>query len=57
VYIISNIGSFGENIYKIGVTRRLAPEDRIDFIGNKFLVIISTASFCGQREDCVNYKQ
>jgi len=29
VYIISNIGSFGENIYKIGVTRRLTPYDRI----------------------------
>lgn len=30
VYIISNIGSFGENVYKIGVTRRLDPQDRID---------------------------
>ena len=30
VYIISNIGSFGEDIYKIGMTRRLAPQDRID---------------------------
>ncbi|WP_251942737.1 DUF4041 domain-containing protein [Staphylococcus sp. Marseille-Q5304] len=30
VYIISNIGSFGENIYKIGVTRRLDPMDRIN---------------------------
>lgn len=29
VYIISNIGSFGENIYKIGMTRRLEPLDRI----------------------------
>lgn len=29
VYIISNIGAFGENIYKIGMTRRLVPEDRI----------------------------
>lgn len=29
VYIISNIGSFGKNIYKIGVTRRLEPLDRI----------------------------
>lgn len=29
VYIISNIGSFGEDIYKIGVTRRLEPMDRI----------------------------
>lgn len=30
VYIISNVGSFGENIYKIGMTRRLDPMDRIN---------------------------
>jgi len=30
VYILSNIGSFGENIYKIGMTRRLDPVDRVD---------------------------
>ena len=30
VYVISNIGSFGENVYKIGVTRRLEPMDRIN---------------------------
>lgn len=30
VYIISNVGSFGENIYKIGMTRRLNPEERVD---------------------------
>lgn len=30
VYIISNIGAFGENIYKIGMTRRLEPQERID---------------------------
>lgn len=29
VYVISNIGSFGENIYKIGMTRRLEPMERI----------------------------
>ena len=29
VYIISNIGAFGENIYKIGMTRKLEPEERI----------------------------
>ena len=29
VYIISNIGSFGEDVYKIGVTRRLEPLERI----------------------------
>jgi len=30
VYVISNIGSFGEDVYKIGMTRRLEPMDRID---------------------------
>ncbi len=30
VYIISNIGSFGEDVYKIGMTRRLEPQERID---------------------------
>ena len=34
VYIISNIGSFGENVYKIGVTRRLEPQDRVDELGD-----------------------
>ena len=29
VYIISNIGSFGEHVFKIGMTRRLEPMDRI----------------------------
>lgn len=29
VYVISNIGSFGEDVYKIGVTRRLEPLERI----------------------------
>ena len=34
VYIISNVGSFGENIYKIGMTRRLEPMDRINELGD-----------------------
>jgi hypothetical protein len=34
VYIISNIGSFGDNIYKIGVTRRLDPQERVDELGD-----------------------
>lgn len=29
VYVISNIGSFGEGVYKIGMTRRLDPQERI----------------------------
>lgn len=34
VYIISNIGSFGENIYKVGMTRRLDPLDRVKELGD-----------------------
>ena len=34
VYIISNVGSFGEDVYKIGLTRRLEPQDRIDELGD-----------------------
>ena len=34
VYIISNIGSFGEDVYKIGMTRRLEPMDRVDELGD-----------------------
>lgn len=34
VYIISNIGAFGDNVYKIGVTRRLDPRERVYELGN-----------------------
>lgn len=34
VYIISNIGSFGEQVYKIGMTRRLDPMDRVKELGD-----------------------
>jgi len=34
VYVISNIGSFGENIYKVGMTRRLDPMDRVRELGD-----------------------
>ncbi len=34
VYVISNIGSFGESVYKIGMTRRLEPTDRIRELGD-----------------------
>lgn len=34
VYIISNIGSFGEEVFKIGMTRRLDPLDRILELGD-----------------------
>lgn len=34
VYVISNIGSFGDHVYKIGLTRRLEPLDRIRELGD-----------------------
>ncbi|MGD9000210.1 MAG: GIY-YIG nuclease family protein [Granulosicoccaceae bacterium] len=34
VYIISNIGSFGDDILKIGMTRRLDPIDRVKELGD-----------------------
>ncbi|MGA2797251.1 MAG: DUF4041 domain-containing protein [Thermoguttaceae bacterium] len=34
VYIISNIGSFGENVYKIGLTRRWDPMERVRELGD-----------------------
>ncbi|WPN56002.1 DUF4041 domain-containing protein [Pseudomonas sp. P9_31] len=34
VYVISNIGSFGEEVFKIGMTRRLEPKDRIRELGD-----------------------
>lgn len=33
VYVVSNIGAFGEGIYKIGLTRRLDPQERVDELG------------------------
>lgn len=33
VYVISNIGAFGDGVYKIGMTRRLDPQERIDELG------------------------
>lgn len=34
VYVISNIGAFGKDVYKIGMTRRLEPQDRVDELGD-----------------------
>ena len=34
VYIISNLGSFGDNVFKVGMTRRLEPMDRIHELGS-----------------------
>lgn len=34
VYVISNLGSFGEDTFKIGMTRRMNPMDRVDELGD-----------------------
>ena len=34
VYVISNIGSFGEEVFKVGMTRRLEPMDRVKELGD-----------------------
>lgn len=34
IYVISNIGSFGEGVVKIGMTRRLEPMDRVSELGD-----------------------
>jgi hypothetical protein len=34
VYILSNVGSFGENLFKVGMTRRLDPHDRVHELGD-----------------------
>jgi hypothetical protein len=34
IYILSNEGSFGSNVFKIGMTRRLDPQDRVDELGS-----------------------
>lgn len=34
IYVISNLGSFGDRTFKIGMTRRLDPQERIDELGS-----------------------
>lgn len=34
IYIISNLGSFGDNVFKVGMTRRINPQDRVDELGD-----------------------
>ena len=34
VYVISNLGTLGPDVYKVGMTRRLKPEERIDELGS-----------------------
>lgn len=57
VYIISNLGSFGENIFKIGMTRRIDPQERIDELSNAsvpFKFDVHSFIFC---DDAVNLEK
>ena len=67
VYIISNLGSFGENIFKIGMTRRQDPQDRINELGNasvpfkfdvhSFIFSDDAVSLEGQLHEMLNDKR
>ena len=49
VYVISNIGSFGDRIFKIGMTRRLEPMDRIYELSGASVPFPSTCMPCCTR--------
>lgn len=34
IYVISNLGSFGDKVFKIGMTRRINPQDRVNELGD-----------------------
>lgn len=34
IYVISNLGSFGDKVFKVGMTRRLNPQERVDELGD-----------------------
>ncbi len=34
VYIISNLGAFGDHVFKVGMTRRMEPEERVNELGS-----------------------
>lgn len=49
VYVISNVGSFGEDVFKIGMTRRLEPLDRVKELGDAsvpFIFDVHAMIFC-----------
>ena len=53
VYVISNVGTFGPNVVKIGMTRRLEPRDRIRELGDASVPFLSDvhALFFSDRRD------
>lgn len=54
VYIISNIGSFGEEILKIGMTRRMEPMDRVKELGDASVPFIFDVHALIESDDAPN---
>ncbi len=46
VYVISNRGAFGDNVVKIGLTRRLEPLDRVNELSGASVPFRSTSTLC-----------
>lgn len=51
VYVISNEGAFGQDIYKIGMTRRLEPMDRVKELGDASVPFIFDVHAIIQSDD------
>lgn len=46
VYVISNVGAFGPDVVKIGMTRRLEPLDRVRELGDASVPFGMTSTHC-----------
>ena len=57
VYVISNIGSFGEGVLKIGMTRRLDPMDRVRELGDASVPFIFDVHALYFSEDAVKIER
>ena len=57
VYIISNVGSFGENVFKIGLTRRLDPFDRVKELGDASVPFLFDVHAMIYSEDAPNLER
>ena len=57
VYIISNLGSFGENVFKIGMTRRLKVEERVNELGNASVPFKFDIHCCIFSDDAVSLEK
>ena len=57
IYIISNLGSFGDKVFKIGMTRRLDPQERINELGSASVPFKFDVHSFIFSENAVNWKK